>query len=405
MSMVVPDGNGPRAARITRHRCAAMAAAVAALGALAACTSGPAAGPYASQAASQTASHPPADGSGALSPVVQQAARAARAGAVVAVQGCGLDGVVAAGVADRRSRAPMPTQEPLRIGSVGKLYVAALIHQLAQEGRLDLDRPVVAQLPAGALDGIAGATATPRQLLNHTGGVPDYYTDRTIAEWDWTLPVTAARVLDAVRGLPATAAPGAAYAYSNTGWHILGLLAESVTGADLELLLRERILVPLDLHDTRYHTGHPGGTIRGYGLPGQPDRDTFAYAENSGADSGVAATPLDVTRFLAALFLPGGRLEPLGQAMQADPVQRDGPRKLAGPGAEITIGSTGLRLVGHTGDVAGYLTFAFAAPELDVAMMGQVTADRPEVLVRLLRDTIGVVQARCAAMHAASPSR
>lgn len=340
-----------------------------------------------------------------LQQIAADAARNSRAGAIIAVQGCGLDRIVAAGVADRRTQTRMPPFEALRIGSVGKLYVAAVIHQLAQAGRLDLDAPVASQLPPGTLTGIAGAEATPRQLLKHTGGVPDYYTPQTIAGWDWTQPITADRVLAAIRGLPATTQPGGAYHYSNTGWHILGLLAEHVTGHSLGTLLESQLLVPLGLEDTRYNTSVPGGTIHGYGLPDSPDADTHAYAENTGADSGITAPAQEVAQFLRALFLPGGQLLQVGEAMLADPVERDGPRHLAGAGAEITVGSSGLRVVGHTGDVAGYLTFAFAAPSLDVAMVGHINADKPAILADMVRGTIRLVQARCTRAQAGSPAR
>ena len=337
--------------------------------------------------------------------IVATAARDSRAGAILAVSGCGMDEVVTAGVAERVTGLPMPSNEALRIGSVGKLYVAAVVHQLAREGLLDLDRPVSDQLPPDTLAGIAGADATPRQLLTHTGGVPDYYTDQAIATLDWTQPLTVSRVLDVVRGLPAQALPGQTYRYSNTGWHILALAAETATGTTLGAMIQQRMLEPLELSATRYNTAHPGGTIHGYGLPGNPAADTYRYAENTGADSGITAPAREVGLFLRALFLPDGVLASVGEAMTENPVERDGPRRLAGAGAEINIGSSDLRLVGHTGDVAGYLTFAFAAPALDTTLVGHINADEPSALSGMLRSTVNLVQARCAAWQAASPSR
>lgn len=327
--------------------------------------------------------------------LVSAAARQTRAGAILAVDGCGPAFLGAAGVAERRTRAPMPVEAPVRAGSVGKLAVAALVLQLAADGRLDLSAPARTRLPAGTLDGIAGADATVRQLLNHTGGVPDYYTDATIRSWDWRLPLTAGRVLDAVRGLPATGVPGATYAYSNTGYQILGLIAEAAGGAPLGELLARHVFAPAGLQDARYHTGNPGGPIHGYGTPDDPAADTWAYSENTGADSGITAPVTDLARLLRALFLPDGTLAAIGAAMLADPVPTGRERRLAGLGPEIAIGRDGTRLVGHTGDVAGYLTFAYAAPDLRATLVAHLNADRPDVLATLLRATVDRLRAGC----------
>jgi D-alanyl-D-alanine carboxypeptidase len=160
-------------------------------------------------------------------------------------------------------------------------------------------------------------------------------------------------------------------------------------------LIATRLLDPLNLTETRYNTEHPGGTIHGYGTELRSNADTWKYAENTGADSGVTATSSDLSRFLKALFLNGGEFTSIGKAMLVYPVERDRPRQFAGPGAEILVSRSGTEFVGHTGDTFGYLTFAFAVPEYDATMVGQVTANKENILVGLLTSTASVLEDAC----------
>jgi len=331
----------------------------------------------------------------ALEQAVSRAAEGTRAGAILDVQGCGVSFRQAKGVASRKTKAAMPLDEELRIASIGKLYTGAVIHIFAGQGRLNLDRPATAYLTHGEIDGVPNGEATLRQLLNHTSGVPDYYDARSYLFIDWTKPITSDRALKVARRRSATNEPGEAYSYSNTNYQILALVAESATGQSLGELIQSQVIEPLQLTETRYHTQHPGDTIHGYGTVLRPNADTWKYAENTGADSGITASSSDLNRYLQALFLQGGELASIGTAMLADRVQRDRPRQLAGAGAEILVGRTGTELVGHTGDTFGYLTFAFAIPEYDVTMVGHVTADKKDVFVELLQSTISAVKDAC----------
>jgi len=296
-------------------------------------------------------------------------------------------------VADRATRAPMRTDDALRLGSIGKLYTAAAIHRLAARGALDLDAPVSRYLRAEDASGVAGRDATFRQLLNHTGGVPDYYALPDIRRWDWTQSLTPARILTAVRGVPATHEPGAAYAYSNSGYHLAALAAERATGRPFAQIIAEDAIGPLGVTATRYHETAPGGRVHGYA----GRADTWSSAENTGPDSGVTGTAADVRGMLAALFLPDGALRPIGDAMRAGLVDTSKARQQAGPGAEVRTSRGGLVLVGHTGDVEGYLSFAYAVPAKGATLVGHLTASDHERFGTLLRETVAAVEEACAA--------
>lgn len=337
----------------------------------------------------------PASPTDALYQAVERAAEDSKAGAILEVEGCGLSFRHASGVANRKTGAPMPLDEQLRIGSVGKLYTAAVIHKLASDGLLDLDTTAIGYLNEGQIAGVPNSEATVRQLLNHTSGVPDYYDARSYLFTDWTQPITSERTFEVARRKNATNAPGASYAYSNTNYQILGLAAERVTGESLGNLIATHLLDPLSLIETRYNTEHPGGTIHGYGTELSPNADTWKYAENTGADSGITATSADLSKFLRALFVEGGEFTSIGKAMLADPVERGRARQLAGPGAEILVSRAGTEFVGHTGDTFGYLTFAFAVPDYDATMVGQVTANKTDVFAEFLSSTASALEEAC----------
>lgn len=340
---------------------------------------------------------PPKSPQAALRTALTNAAEKTKAGAILDVQGCGLDFLDAKGVANRSTDLPMPTDEKIRLASIGKLYTAAVIHQLASQERLDLDSPATTYLKSDELKGVPNKSATLRQLLNHTSGVPDYYDARSYIMWNWEQPITTDRVLKVARRRSATGEIGETYSYSNTNYHILALVAEEVSGDTLTALIQLLLLEPLQLTDTRYNTAHSGGTIHGYGTILRPWADTWKYAENTGPDSGITATTDDLRRLLQALFLDNGSLNKIGSQMIHDPVKTAKERQLAGPGSEIFVGRSGLWLIGHTGDTYGYLSFAMAIPEHDATLIGHINANNPDALVGLLSATIATLKQECAA--------
>jgi len=331
-----------------------------------------------------------------LERAVSQAAETAKAGAILDVQGCGVSFLEARGVANRKTETPMPTDEQLRLASISKLYTAAVIHELVAEGKLDLDAPATRYLSSGVLDRVPNAEASLRQILNHTSGVPDYYDWRSYFFTDWKKPVTPDLALKVAKRRKATNAPGEGYAYSNTNYQILALAAEEVTGETFKALTERYVLRPLSMEDTRYNVEHPGGVIHGYGTEFRKNADTWIYAENTGADGGVTATTADVRKFLSAYFLEEGEKGAIGEALTASRVPAERTRREDGAGAEFYIGRDGLELVGHTGDTMGYLSFAFAIPEYQATMIGQINADREGVFIKLLRDTAAALRVACA---------
>jgi D-alanyl-D-alanine carboxypeptidase len=302
-----------------------------------------------------------------LETAVADGATRSKAAVFLDVQGCGLSYTAASGTADRKTKIPTEIDMMLRLGSIGKLYTATVIHRLAQRGVLDLN------------------------LLNHTGGIADYYSSPAIRRWNWREPLTPVRIMNLIRGQAATGAPGAAYSYSNSGYHLLAMVAERATKQPFADLVQAEVIAPMALRSTRYNVVAPGGPLHGY----VGGKDWWQSAENTGPDSGITATLPDVRRFLQALFIDPGPMRLAGQAMTEHPVETGKPRQQAGPGAELRTSGEGLRLIGHTGNVEGYLSFAYFAPDYGLTMIGHMTASDKETFSRLLGNVAQTVTAVC----------
>jgi CubicO group peptidase (beta-lactamase class C family) len=130
------------------------------------------------------------------------------------------------------------------IGSITKTFTGALVFQLADEGRIDLDAPVppLDRVPAFP----TGAGITVRHLLEHRSGLVPYRDVPGFATDAATLADPAA-VLAAALRLPLEFAPGSRSRYSSTNYLVLGFLVEQVTGQRYDDLLTERLLQPLGL--------------------------------------------------------------------------------------------------------------------------------------------------------------
>src|SRR5215207_1940120 len=176
---------------------------------------------------------------------------------------------------------------------------------LYDEGRVDLDAPVVTYLPAFA--GGAKDRVTVRQLLTHRSGLP---AGRDL----WRIAYSPDQAKAAVLATPLECAPGACFIYSDIGADVLGMIAETVSGQSLDRLLDERVFGPLGMNDTFYRPADsllyrvaPTELVspRGYALKGQV-HDENAYALGGVAGhAGLFSTAADLSVF-AQMMLNGG---------------------------------------------------------------------------------------------------
>jgi D-alanyl-D-alanine carboxypeptidase len=198
-----------------------------------------------------------------------------------------------------------------RVGSLTKSFTAVAVLQLAQSGAFALDDPVGVHLPgivAGSAEGAAidERSISIRQLLQHTSGLPNY-TDYIESVPDEPVAVEDQIAL-ALAHAPSFTPPGSAWRYTNTGYLVLGLLIERVSGQRLGDVFRERILGPGGLVETYWPEAGEralrGPHAHNYG-PG-PDGELMDVTELEptigGAAGQLVSTPRDLNRFWQALF-------------------------------------------------------------------------------------------------------
>lgn len=222
---------------------------------------------------------------------------------------------------------PMTDDTIFRIASMTKPVTSLAVMMLVEEGRVTLDDPIEKYLPelggrevfatfdyeTGAYTARPAATSiTIRHLLTHTSGLGYAFASRemnTLIGSDFSASATA---------WPLMHDPGAAWSYGEST-RVLGRLVEVVSGEELFAFMQQRILVPLQMHDTFYdvpvaknvrlattHAMTDGTLVE---TP-NPEQTTSAQL----GDGGLSSTAADYSRFIR-LFLNSGQLEGSGQLL------------------------------------------------------------------------------------------
>jgi CubicO group peptidase (beta-lactamase class C family) len=160
----------------------------------------------------------------------------------------------AKGVHDLRTRTPISARTDFRLASVTKQLTAAAVVLLVRDGRLRYDEPLTEALPGFPPYGQA---ITIRHLLTHTSGLPDYEQLMDEAEargaprWTHERQIRDEEVLGLLKqATEGRFAPGSGWAYSNSGYVVLGLAAARAAGRPLPDVLRERVFRPLGMTRT-----------------------------------------------------------------------------------------------------------------------------------------------------------
>ena len=157
------------------------------------------------------------------------------------------------GLADREASRAASPRTVYEIGSLTKQFTASAIMRLVEQGKLKLDDDIGLYVPRFPLQ---GHHVTIRNLLNHTSGIQNY-TSTPAWRPHWADDLTPDSVPGFVAHDKFDFEPGTKFAYSNTGYHLLGLIIEKVTGMSYASYVRQQFFIPLGLTQTRYCDSHP----------------------------------------------------------------------------------------------------------------------------------------------------
>jgi D-alanyl-D-alanine carboxypeptidase len=287
---------------------------------------------------------------------------------------------------------------------VTKSFVAAVVLQLADEGRLALGDTVARWLPNTISNGDA---ITIRHLLNHTSGIFSYDKDESVfapyLQGDLTRPYDQAAGVRLAAARGPLFAPGTKLDYSNTNYVLLGMIVEAATGNTIGTELHARIIGPLGLRRTSYPGSSriAGAHTHGY-MPGaKPSDITLLSPSLLGASGAIVSSAGDVATFYRAL-LTGRLLSSAGLAamQRIDPVATGG---IADAG--IRGGGWGLGLLreqfpcavawGHDSETPGYMAAAWSSPSgsRQVVVVVNMAYDHAAPVSRAMRKVL--TQAYC----------
>lgn len=257
--------------------------------------------------------------------------------------------VAAYGLANVEAQLPARPETVFQIQSVTKTFTATAVMLLVEEGKLGLDN-----LLSKHLDGLPESWkgVTVRHLLSHTSGIKDFINEPTV---DLQKDLEPEDVIESLRKLSLNSQPGEKYAYSNTGYHLLGMVIRKLTGKTWSEFVREKILDPLDMRDTRVISWSEVITNRAAGyawVDGRLRNGRYIAPTILGyAGGGLRSTVLDLAKWDAALASEKILRRATLDTMWTPGKRNDGASTGYGFGWGISR-HKGRRLISHTGSHA-----------------------------------------------------
>jgi CubicO group peptidase (beta-lactamase class C family) len=158
------------------------------------------------------------------------------------------------GLANIEWNIPNQPDTKFRLGSITKQFTSMLILQLVQQGKLKLDGKITDYLPDYPKKN--GDRITIHHLLTHTSGIPGYTEFPNFFRDLSRNPSTPQDFVKLFADSALLFEPGTKFSYSNSGYFLLGVIIEKITGKPYEQVLQENILTPLNMNGTGYdHSG------------------------------------------------------------------------------------------------------------------------------------------------------
>jgi len=281
-----------------------------------------------------------------------------------------------------------------RLASVTKQFTAMAVMLLVHDGKLRYDEKLTDVFPDFPRYGDA---IRMRNLLNHTSGLQDYEDLMDQHHWDASRQISDAGVLGLLKQTSGTKfPPGTRFEYSNSGYVLLGLVVQKVSGEPFGAFLHDRIFRPLGMTGTlAYEKGKNEVPHRAYGYTQEAgawkETDQSPTSATLG-DGGVYSSVVDLAKWFSALdsfrLLSRAEMAPAWTPVPPDTaVAMDGVTAGYGFGWAIDA-MDGFRRMWHYGETVGFRTNVQRFPErrLSVVVLENRTEPNPgELAARLAR--------------------
>jgi D-alanyl-D-alanine carboxypeptidase len=250
-------------------------------------------------------------------------------------------------------RKPATTASRYRTGSITKMFTAAMIFQLVEEGKLKLSDTLdkfFPQIPNAGKITIA-------QILQHRSGIHDFIKEPDFRAWSLTPRTRDETLAFIAKGKP-DFEPGEKRSYSNAAYVLLGFVVEKLDGKTYQDALRKRITGKLGLKDTYRGTGKTD--------VGRKESFSYLFAEDwkqqdeidlsvPGGAGAIVSTPSDLTKFIQALFA--------GKVVSQESVDQ---MKTGMGMSDLKLGDK--TFFGHGGSMDGFRSMVVYLPEEKLAI-------------------------------------
>jgi len=279
----------------------------------------------------------------------------------------------ATGYADRVRGAPNATITPFNIASVTKIFTAVAIGQLVDQGKVSLDDPLTKYLPAYPKP--IGDQITIGMLLDHTAGTGDYLNDSGYLRVRDSFESLSELIGAVNTGVAPGTVPGKTFAYSNTGYLLLGAVIEKASGRDFYDYMDNEVFAKAGVAAGFLHNTEEERNDRGFALGYKPDDSTnWSGLPVRGTPAGGAyATAPDLLSFHKALST-GALVKPetLRRLVIVPP-----------PGGQTSEGLTSGVFAGD--DVGASAVFAMTLTGYTVVVLANVSGAAQPVADKILK--------------------
>lgn len=282
------------------------------------------------------------------------------------------------GVASMEDKKPVSPDMIFRIGSVTKQFTSTAILKLAQEGKLNLDDNITKYFPDFPVN---GKTITVRHLLNHTSGIKSYTGDNVLmAKRDQS--ITTNEMLEAIKKYPFDFAPGDRWLYNNSGYYMLGIIIERVSGKSYNEYISKSLFKPAGMKNTFPNDEKLNATLAiGYSKASAEtfEKATYVHPTVPYAAGSIFSTVDDLWKWNQAVFTNKIVKQNLLEQAFAPTKLNDGSYNSYGFGWQLgRIGEK--KVIGHGGAIDGYLSMEIFVPEesLYVCILSNSATVNPE---------------------------
>lgn len=303
----------------------------------------------------------------------------------------GTFGEVASGFADREAKEPMTPRSRMLAASVGKTFVAATVLALANAGQLNLDDPL--SLWLSKCDWYSHLpnheTIRIRHLLTHSAGIPNHVHTKKFLQLlsHREFRFVPESLLSCIFDQSPLFEAGKGWAYTDSGYILLGLVIEVATGKTYYRELEQWFLGPLKLHCTTPsdHLLLPG-LVPGYtaldnpfGLPRKTVDKTGALVWNPAVEwtgGGLISNSRDLAVWAKVLYEGHAmQSEYLVELLQSVSMNEGESKGRYGAGCVIFSNTPLGEQWGHLGIIPGYTSSMRYYPEHEVAIVFQINTD------------------------------